>query len=223
MVYGCQISTPTYRRKRRHIPLTHRGYNPSMAHGASLRNRVQNRVQVVDSHTAGEPTRLVIAGGPPLDEGSLQSQLERLRSRHDSFRRAVLWEPRGSEVLVGAPAVSAPGPCGGRRCYLFQRRGLSGHVRPWLYRSDHHAQAPWAYRARHASGLKRRLDRSQPRSIRMAQFPSPTCPAIAKAAATFPSKSQNWGTMHGDIAWGGNWFFLVADHNLLLRVENRAR
>ncbi|HZD75917.1 MAG TPA: proline racemase family protein, partial [Acidobacteriaceae bacterium] len=59
-------------------------------------------MQIIDSHTAGEPTRVVIAGGPSLGSGTLQSQLEVFRSQHDSFRRAVLCEPRGSDVLVGA-------------------------------------------------------------------------------------------------------------------------
>ena len=60
------------------------------------------RVQVIDSHTAGEPTRVVITGGPDLGAGDATTQLEVLRLHHDEFRSAVVNEPRGSDVMVGA-------------------------------------------------------------------------------------------------------------------------
>ena len=60
------------------------------------------RIAVIDSHTAGEPTRLVIAGGPDLGDGPLQQRQERFRKHDDDFRSAVVNEPRGSDVLVGA-------------------------------------------------------------------------------------------------------------------------
>ncbi|HET9783928.1 MAG TPA: proline racemase family protein, partial [Terriglobales bacterium] len=59
-------------------------------------------ITVLDSHTGGEPTRLVLAGGPDLGAGSLAERLERLRRDHDRFRSAVVNEPRGSDVIVGA-------------------------------------------------------------------------------------------------------------------------
>src|ERR1700712_4230998 len=60
------------------------------------------RIQVVDSHTAGEPTRVVIAGGPDLGSGSVQQKLELLRTQYDHLRVSTVAEPRGSEVIVGA-------------------------------------------------------------------------------------------------------------------------
>src|ERR1700723_630734 len=60
------------------------------------------RVRVIDSHTGGEPTRLVVSGGPDLGTGSLAGRLERFRNKHDDFRSAVVNEPRGSDVIVGA-------------------------------------------------------------------------------------------------------------------------
>ncbi len=65
------------------------------------------RVRVIDSHTGGEPTRLVVSGGPDLGTGSLADRLERFRSQHDDFRSAVVNEPRGSDVMVGG-LLSAP-------------------------------------------------------------------------------------------------------------------
>src|SRR5579863_3391418 len=61
-----------------------------------------HRVRVIDSHTGGEPTRLVVSGGPDLGAGSLADRLECFRSKHDGFRSAVVNEPRGSDVMVGA-------------------------------------------------------------------------------------------------------------------------
>lgn len=192
-----------------------------MAHGVSLRNRVQSRVQVIDSHTAGEPTRVVIAGGPPLGEGSLQSQLERLRSRHDSFRRSVLLEPRGSDVLVGAllcpPQDSAAaatgviffndvgylGMCGHGSIGLIATLAYLGRIAP----GDHRVETPVGSIAAtlHPDG-----------AVSITNVPS------YRHRKAVPVEVPHYGTMHGDIAWGGNWFFLVADHNLPLHIDNRA-
>jgi 4-hydroxyproline epimerase len=60
------------------------------------------RVMVIDSHTAGEPTRVVVSGGPDLGGGDLSLRRERFRREHDGFRSAVVNEPRGSDVIVGA-------------------------------------------------------------------------------------------------------------------------
>ena len=60
------------------------------------------RIQVIDSHTGGEPTRVVISGGPNLGHGSLAERQRTICEKHDAFRRAVVTEPRGSDVLVGA-------------------------------------------------------------------------------------------------------------------------
>ena len=62
------------------------------------------RIRVIDSHTGGEPTRVVIEGGPDLGKGSVARPREAsARVRH--FRSAVVNEPRGSDVLVGGALV----------------------------------------------------------------------------------------------------------------------
>jgi 4-hydroxyproline epimerase len=191
-----------------------------MAHGVSLRNRVQNRVQVIDSHTAGEPTRVVIAGGPPLGGGSLHSQLERLRSSHDSFRRSVLLEPRGSEVLVGALLCTPQDPAAAAGVIFFNDvgyLGMCGHGSIGLI-------ATLAHLGRIALG-------GHQIETPVGSIAATLHPDGAVSITNVPSyryrkavsvEVAQYGTMHGDIAWGGNWFFLVADHNLSLRVDNRA-
>jgi proline racemase len=71
--------------------------------------QIPHRPDVVDSHTTGEPTRCVLSGGPHLGPGSLAKRLERLHHEHDVYRRAILCEPRGSDVLVGA-LLMGPAP-----------------------------------------------------------------------------------------------------------------
>ncbi len=60
------------------------------------------KISIIDSHTGGEPTRVVIAGGPDLGAGSVADRLKIFREQHDNFRSAVVNEPRGSDVIVGA-------------------------------------------------------------------------------------------------------------------------
>src|SRR5678815_5686875 len=64
-----------------------------------------SRVRVIDSHTGGEPTRVVIDGGPDLGGGTIGEKRELFRKHHDRFRAGVVNEPRGSDVLVGALLV----------------------------------------------------------------------------------------------------------------------
>jgi 4-hydroxyproline epimerase len=71
---------------------------------------MMQRIDVIDSHTGGEPTRLVMAGFPDLGSGSITEKRERLREKHDRFRQAVICEPRGSDVLVGAILCESSDP-----------------------------------------------------------------------------------------------------------------
>ena len=61
-----------------------------------------NTISIIDSHTGGEPTRLIIGGGPDLGSGPLAQRMARMRERFDHVRTGTVCEPRGSDVLVGA-------------------------------------------------------------------------------------------------------------------------
>src|ERR1044072_4512087 len=67
-----------------------------------LLEKVRQRIQVVDSPTAGHPTRLVLEGGPPLGSGPLEERARRFRAEFDGWRSAIVNEPRGSDAMVGA-------------------------------------------------------------------------------------------------------------------------
>ena len=67
-----------------------------------MKSRVTRQIKVIDSHTGGEPTRLVVEGAPDLGTGPMVERLHRLRAEYDTFRSGVVNEPRGSDVMVGA-------------------------------------------------------------------------------------------------------------------------
>src|SRR5689334_4715382 len=88
------------------------------------------RIQVIDSHTGGEPTRVVVAGGPDLGRGTMAERRAMLRDRFDTFRSAVVNEPRGSDVLVGALLCEPVDPsCVAGAIYFdnVQTIGMCGH------------------------------------------------------------------------------------------------
>jgi 4-hydroxyproline epimerase len=175
-------------------------------------------ITVVDSHTAGEPTRVVIAGGPPLGEGSLASRLEILRSQHDTFRTAVLAEPRGSDVLVGALLCAPQDPAAAAGVIFFNDvgyLGMCGHGSIGLI-------ATLAHLGRIASGTH---VIETPVGVVNATLHADGAISITNVPSyryrnAVEVNVPHYGTMHGDIAWGGNWFFLVADHHLSLHAEN---
>ena len=110
-----------------------------------------HRIEVIDTHTGGEPTRVVIAGGPDLGTGSMAERLAVFRDRHDPFRSAVVNEPRG----LGRDG-RRPDPRAGRsdrrgRRHLLQQRRLPRHVRPRDDRRGRGAGSPGPDRPGHAS------------------------------------------------------------------------
>lgn len=176
------------------------------------------RVRVIDSHTGGEPTRVVVSGGPDLGRGSLSDRLECFRTQHDTFRSAVVNEPRGSDVIVGAllcepvdPACAAGviffnnvgylGMCGHGTIGLIATLAFLNRIGP----GEHRIETPvgTVSAVLHTSG---KVTVNNVASYRLA----------ANVAVDVPG----CGKLYGDIAWGGNWFFLVREHSLELSLKN---
>src|SRR3989442_13345171 len=84
------------------------------------------RIQVIDSHTGGEPTRVVIAGGPDLGSGSVADRAFVFRRKFDWFRSCVVNEPRGSDVLVGALLCEPSDPSCAAGVIFFNNVGVLG-------------------------------------------------------------------------------------------------
>lgn len=176
------------------------------------------RVQVVDSHTGGEPTRVVLSGGPDLGKGSLPERLQRFRSEFDSFRSAIVNEPRGSDVMVGALLCEPTDPACAAGVIFFNNvgyLGMCGHGTIGLV-------ATLAY-----------LNRIQPGEHRI-ETPVGIVSALLHASgevtvnnvasyrlsANVEVDVPGYGKIRGNVAWGGNWFFLVREHSMDLSLKN---
>ena len=175
-------------------------------------------ISIIDSHTGGEPTRLVIAGGPDLGSGPLRERLDLLRHDHDQFRSAVVCEPRGSDVLVGALLCEPHAPDCAAGVIFFNNvgyLGMCGHGTIGLIASLAHMG--------HISVGRHRID--TPVGVVEAELHadgSVTVDNVAsyRAQHNVSVEVPGHGTVSGDVAWGGNWFFLCADHGQQLRIEN---
>jgi 4-hydroxyproline epimerase len=163
-------------------------------------------IHVIDSHTAGEPTRIVITGGPDLGIGPLSERLERFKIQHDRFRSAIVNEPRGSDVLVGGllcpptdPTCVAGiiffnnvgylGMCGHGTMGLVQTLAYQGLIEPGVHRIE--TPVGVVTTTLHADGR-----------VSVENVPSwRTQRGLAIECREY--------SVYGDISWGGNWFYLA--------------
>lgn len=176
------------------------------------------RIKVIDSHTGGEPTRLVVAGGPELGTGPLSDRLGRFRTEHDDFRSAVVNEPRGSDVMVGALLCEPVDPTCAAGVMFFNNvgyLGMCGHGTIGLV-------ATLAYMNRIVPGVHRIETPVGVVTATLHESGEVTVNNVAsyRSAANVAVTVDGNGTLRGDVAWGGNWFFLVSDHGQELMLQN---
>jgi 4-hydroxyproline epimerase len=179
------------------------------------------RVQVIDSHTGGEPTRVVLAGGPDLGGGSLAERRDRFRAEFDQFRSAVVNEPRGSDVMVGALLCPPVDPSCAAGVIFFNNvgtLGMCGHGTIGLIVTLAHLSriGPGSHRIETPVGVVTAL-LHETGEVSLNNVPS------YRLARAVPVQVEGHGSMTGDVAWGGNWFFLVQDHGQEVDVRNVAR
>jgi 4-hydroxyproline epimerase len=175
-------------------------------------------VEVVDSHTAGEPTRVVISGGPALGNDALADRLRRFAAEHDDFRSAVVNEPRGSDVLVGALLCGAVDTSCTTGVLFFNNTGylgMCGHGTIGVVTT-------LAHLGRIGAGVHR--IETPVGIVRATLHPNGrvTVENVAsyRHLASVSVAVPDFGPVTGDVAWGGNWFFLVENPPLRLHLEN---
>jgi 4-hydroxyproline epimerase len=176
------------------------------------------RVQIIDSHTGGEPTRIVIGGGPELPPVSMRERLNLLRDRHDWLRSAVVNEPRGSDTIVGALLCQPVDPTCAAGIIFFNNVGylhMCGHGTIGL-------MVTLAHMGKIKAGLHKLETPVGMVSARLHEFGSVTLRNVAshRYRQAVRVDVPGHGPVHGDIAWGGNWFFLVQDHGQTLTLAN---
>ncbi len=178
------------------------------------------KISILDSHTGGEPTRLVLDGGPDLGGGPLSERLRILHSQHDSLRTAVVCEPRGSDVLVGALLCTPQDPACAAGVIFFNNvgyLGMCGHGTIGLI-------ASLAYLGRMGAG---RYKIETPVGVVETELHDDGSVTVHNIPAYRLRKDvvlqvHGYGQVVGDIAWGGNWFFLIGDHGQDLQQDNIA-
>jgi len=164
-------------------------------------------LDIIDSHTGGEPTRVVVAGFPDLGGGSLAEQRQRFGQQFDRWRSAVACEPRGSDPVVGALLLppQTPGACAGT---IFFNNvgylGMCGHGTIGLVRTlqflgrigpgEHRIDTP-------VGTVGARLHEDGRVSVDNVES--------WRHAVQVKLDVPGYGTVSGDVAWGGNWFFIA--------------
>ena len=164
------------------------------------------KVRVIDSHTGGEPTRIIISGGPDLGGGSMAERREIFRRQFDHFRSAAANEPRGTDAVVGALLCEPVDPdntagviffnnvgylnmCGHGSIGLVATLAYLGRIHPGWHRIETPVGTIGA--ELHADGR-----------VTIDNVPS------YRLAKNVSVQAESFGTVTGDVAWGGNWFFL---------------
>jgi 4-hydroxyproline epimerase len=179
---------------------------------------VLKQIKVVDSHTGGEPTRVVIAGGPDLGTGDLREKLRLFQREHPAFRQALVTEPRGSAAMVGALLCEprdaqcvagviffnnsgSLGMCGHGTIGLVVTLAHLGRIQP----GHHSIETPVGIvgATLHEDG-----------TVTVENVPS------YRSAAAVGVDVPGYGLVTGDVAWGGNWFFLVKHHPYTIHLAN---
>jgi 4-hydroxyproline epimerase len=177
------------------------------------------RVHIVDSHTGGEPTRLVTGGAPDLGFGTMSDRMATFRLQHDNFRSAVVNEPRGADAIVGALLLSPSDPSCQFGVIFFNNvgyLGMCGHG---------------------TIGLCATLAQLNRLPLGDVRIDTPVGPVTAhvhsatevtvKNVASYRHRKDvaievpGLGVVRGDVAYGGNWFFFVkGDSSVDLALSN---
>jgi 4-hydroxyproline epimerase len=175
-------------------------------------------IRVLDSHTGGEPTRLVLEGGPDLGEGPLELRVQRFKESYDEFRSAIVNEPRGSDPVVGA-LLCRPHREECDLGVLFFNNvgyiGMCGHGTMGVIVS-------LAYAGMLKAG---QVKIDTPVGVVEATLLANGAVSVANVPSYRKAKSvtidvPGHGRVTGDIAWGGNWFFLVEWHESAIELRN---
>jgi 4-hydroxyproline epimerase len=180
-----------------------------------------HRVVVLDSHTGGEPTRLVLSGGPDLGSGSLREQRGLFQSLHDDFRAGVILEPRGSDVLVGA-VLGRPESRESTTGVVFFNNvgvlGMCGHGTIGVMVSLVHAGriGPGRHQIETPVGTIQTEVHDGAR-VTVQNVPS------YRFATNVEVRLSDDRAIRGDVAWGGNWFFLARVDEVPLEMKSVPR
>ncbi|TQV72397.1 hydroxyproline-2-epimerase [Aliikangiella marina] len=179
------------------------------------------KLTIIDSHTGGEPTRTIVSGGPDLGTGSMAERKQVFAEKFDHFRRALVNEPRGSDVMVGAILCEPADSSHAAGVIFFNNVGylnMCGHGTIGV--------AVTLYHLGKIDLGKHILE--TPVGLVEINLLEPTKVSIENVASFRTRKDveievPHYGVITGDVAWGGNWFFLIKAHNQRIGLDNTTR
>jgi 4-hydroxyproline epimerase len=185
-----------------------------------LRMPFHSPIHVIDSHTQGEPTRVVVSGGPDLGTGPIAERLQRFSTDYDHFRSAIVCEPRGSEVVVGALLLEPVDPKSSAAVIFFNDvgyLGMCGHGTIGVLTTLAHLGKVTAglHQVETPVGIVQ-ATLHEDKTVTVENVPS------YRYRSNVTVDVPGHGSFTGDIAWGGNWFFLIADPPCPLTLVHRA-
>ena len=176
------------------------------------------KLHVIDSHTAGEPTRVVVEGGPDLGEGSVAEKRERLGREHDWVRTACVNEPRGYDAMVGAILCEPSEPDCATGVIFFNNVGLlqgcvHGTIGVTVTLAHLGRLSPGEHRIETPVGVV---------EVQLHDHGRVSVENVAsyRHAREVAVEVPGWGMVTGEVAWGGNWFFLIKDQGPEVSPEN---
>ncbi len=175
-------------------------------------------IKVLDSHTGGEPTRLVLDGGPELGDGPLSERVSRFRQEFDEYRSAIVNEPRGSDAMVGALLCQPNRPDCEFGVIYFNNvgyLGMCGHGTIGVVASLGHLGRLSVGKTRidtPVGPVDAELHAGGEVSIQNV----PSYRKVKKVTVEVPGV----GNFRGDVAWGGNWFYLVDASGVRIDLAN---
>lgn len=175
-------------------------------------------ISVVDSHTEGEPTRVIVDGWPLLEAATMAERQADLHRRLDHLRRAVVGEPRGHDAVMGA-LLTPPAEAGSiAGVVFFDRVGkidMCGHGLIGVVRTLEHLGrlGPGEVRIDTPAGTAN-ADLAADGSVTIELGP------VRCHARDVPVEVPGLGRVVGDVAWGGYWFFLTRLPAVALELGN---
>lgn len=178
---------------------------------------INKNMRIIDSHTGGEPTRTIVEGGPDLGQGTMKQRLKVFRQQFDHIRTTLIGEPRGSAVMVGA-LLCPPEDSNNTTGVIFFNNadylGMCGHGTIGLMVTLYHMGKVdlGIHRIETPVGVIE-VELLSPSKVRIENVPS------YRHAQDVKVRVQGHGEVTGDIAWGGNWFFLAKDHGQCLTLD----
>ena len=175
------------------------------------------RIRAIDSHTGGEPTRVVVEGFPALGNGSMAERLEIFRRDHDKLRSAIVREPRGHGAVVGGLLCKPVNPDSAAGVLFFNNvgfLGMCGHGTIGLVKTLEHM-------GRITTGTHKietpvgtvEVELDSAGMVTITNVPS------YRHAKDVAIEVDGYGTVTGDVAYGGNWFFLIGEHPYDLELK----